>query len=168
MSVNRRRSILDENAKTYFNQVKKTVAGNATVDGSISITADFDFWIFDMNFYNGGATDGDLEIQMRDEGGGFELMNNFVKTNLIFGDGKDPYTLPAATRIPAGSILSIKIKNTTATSRDVQLVLTGVKTPPEYVPEEMKDEAITVKRRLRPAVIRRVRPKNERVVLRRA
>lgn len=161
---NARRSVFDPNMKPFFYKVDVTIPATSTQDGSIQLEGGRDFWAVDMMFYNGGAAAGDLEIQVRDEGNAFEFMNNFVKTDLIFGDGKDPYTLDAAARISAGSTVAVRIKNVSATQRTVQLVLAGYKVPKGYVPET-GDVAPRITPRTQPTIAAR-RPQ-QRLVLRR-
>jgi hypothetical protein len=150
-----RRSLYDANAKPFYYKADVTIAATSTNDGTINIAGDRDFWAVDMMFYAGGAAVGDLEIQIRDEGNAFEFMNNFVKTDLIFGDGKDPYTLSAAAHIRAGSTIGLRIKNTSATPRTVQLVLSGYKVPKGYVPGSGQRPAPAQAQRARPVLVRR-------------
>lgn len=136
MSMKSRVAIFDADADPFFYPKDITVAATSEKSATISIAAGADFWCVDMMFYNGGATDGDLQIKLTDEGDVFAFMGNYVQTHLIFGDGKDPYTLSAAKRFRAGTQVSVSLKNTSATERTVQLVLAGYKTPVGYVPSE--------------------------------
>jgi len=155
MSLIGRRSLFDPNAKPFYYKADVTIAATSTQDGTINIASDRDFWAVDMMFFAGGAAAGDLEIQIRDEGNAFEFMNNFVKTDLIFGDGKDPYTLSAAARIGAGSIVGLRVKNTSGTARTVQLVLSGYKVPKGYIPSSGQSSGPASQGRPQPAIVRR-------------
>lgn len=136
MSIKSRVAIFDPDADPFFYPKDITVAATSEQPASISIAAGSDFWCVDMMFYNGGATDGDLQIKLTDEADVFAFMGAYVQTHLIFGDGKDPYTLSAAKRLRAGTVLSVSLKNTSGTQRTVQLVMAGYKTPPGYIPSD--------------------------------
>jgi len=123
----------DSNLRFYAYPVDIAAAATATTPGTISIDADSDFIIIDMNFYNGGAAAGDLSIKIEDSGQSKGILKGFVKTDLISGDGKQPYHLPTPTRIAGQSSLSVEIKNSSGTLRNVQLVLLGYKAPVGYL-----------------------------------
>jgi len=137
----------DANLRFYAYPCDIAAAATATTPGTISIDADADFVIVDMNFYNGGAAAGDLAVKIEDSGMSKGILKGFVKTDLIFGDGKQPYHLPTPTRIAPNSSLSIEIKNTSATLRNVQLVLLGYKASPGYLTgQKVSSRTVRLKR----------------------
>jgi len=140
MSIKSRQPIVDPNVDPFFYPKDITVGATAEQPESLRIEGGHDFWVMDMMFYNGGAAAGDLQIKLIDEGNVFAFMGAFVNTSLIFGDGQNPYTLGSAKRLSAGTTVSVKLKNTSATPRTCQLVLAGFKTPRDYVPKNLMSD----------------------------
>ena len=124
--------------KLEFYALPKDVAVPLTgnMDFSIEVTKDKDFWITRMNFYAGGAAAGDLSIKFNVAGRDNSFVNGSTKTDLLFGDGKQSFDLPVATRVPGGATISGNIANLGGTLRNVQICFIGYRCAPGYVPQQ--------------------------------
>ena len=124
----------DPNKRLFVNQTTVIAAASTTTAApAISFDSSGDFVLVYMNFWNGGAAAGDLSVKMEDSGVNKGFFKAAIKTDLIFGDGKQPFEMPADTIIKAGSSMAVEIANSTGTPRTVQLALIGYLVPKGYM-----------------------------------
>lgn len=112
-------------------------AGVVNVPFSINIQADADFLIlnqtYDANTANAARNAGtivipNIDVLLIDTGSGYQLMDQAVPVNTIFGTGEFPYVLPQPKLMPAKSTLQVLVSNfDAAAGYNLQLVFSGVK-----------------------------------------